>query len=303
MICQLGYSLEDSVVLTSIGSLVKMDKKLKTKRIRECLCLKLSFKRVALEYLYYAFDIHFMVDRSKVGDRLGYKEKFVEVMGELMQLLERFSRVARLDSLEFKSVKSVSFKLTSVEAFLDFDKFADYYRQVREAGGCHCCKSQLSYDWNSFGVEEFLQQSGCSSSFLEQLRDQIKRKRRDLTSKIVSRERVEELSFTFFEPMQTDESVAADGQCSICLKSFVVDQKVSRMPCGDLFHKGCIARWFNSEYISEYISAFRQVKPTPGYKPKFKFAPLRFLNHYANVQTVRDNAPKFQCPNCERLCC
>ena len=73
-----------------------------------------------------------------------------------------------------------------------------------------------------------------------------------MTSKIVSREGVEELSFTFFEPMQTGESVAADDQCSICLESFEVDQQVSRMPCNDLFHKGCIVRWFNSKYISEY---------------------------------------------------
>ena len=48
-----------------------------------------------------------MLDRSKVDDKLGNKEKLVEVRGELRQFLERFSQVARLDSLEFKSVKPV----------------------------------------------------------------------------------------------------------------------------------------------------------------------------------------------------
>ena len=310
----------------------KFEKILKTKFYHEGLVLCHSFNLVALSYLNYIFDIHAMYNKCAADDKPVYKEKFVEVRSELMQFLERHSQLARVLSLEFNPFKQVCLKinfgsLTTAETFLDFDKFADYYRQVRCYRRCHSCYSRLNFVWRYCAVDEFLKglyekpssyrsispervcflnypewkETKCSH---EQLRGKIERRRKDLISKTVSKARIEELSFTLGS---TKASVAADEKCLICLGGFEVDQQVSKMPCGHLFHKDCIAEWLklperqskNSEYFSAYISAFSQVEFTTGVRPRFMFETLNVLNHYAR----RDYVPKFQCPHCRCLCC
>lgn len=312
---------------------INFEKHSKTEFYHEGLVLNRSFNKVALEYLFYIYDIHAMYDMSAADDKPVYKEKFVEVRSELKQFLERHSQLARVDSLKFKPVGlEINFgSLATAETFLNFDKFADYYRQVSEAGGCHsACCSELSFLWRYSAVDDFLKglyekpssyrsispdrvcflnypewkETKCSH---EQLRGKIQRRRMDLVSKTVSKARIEELSFTLGS---TKASVAADEQCSICLGGFEVDQQISKMPCGHLFHKDCIAKWLklperqstNSEYLSAYMSAFSQVELTTGVRPRFMFEPLNVFNHFAGLLDGYGES-KFQCPNCRRLCC
>ena len=314
-----------------------------------------SIDKVAHQYLNYIFDIHALYDESTTDYKPVYKQKFDEVRTELKQFLERNEQVACLKSLKFKHRKTNCVKvdfgtLTTNESFLEFDKFAEYYRQVKGAGGVHSFFSDLDWIFYSDKVPEFLKgiygnlwkessigfyspdrvrflkypswkNTRCSYA---QLEDKIKRRRKDLTSKTISKERIEELSFALGSINTSVD--AGSTKCTICMEGFEVNQEVSRMPCGDFFHKDCIAKWFKLPEIpfccSECRSAQNQVQFNFGYRPTLITSPryTTFANFASLIQGLLDgergsdgenntyydigeDEPKFQCPNCRKHCC
>ncbi|RLN35970.1 putative E3 ubiquitin-protein ligase XERICO [Panicum miliaceum] len=42
-------------------------------------------------------------------------------------------------------------------------------------------------------------------------------------------------------------AAAAGDDCSVCLAGFVAEAVVNRLPCGHLFHRGCLETWLRYE--------------------------------------------------------
>lgn len=108
----------------------------------------------------------------------------------------------------------------------------------------------LNFQNVPFLVYQKLNRSKCSYAGLK---ENITRRTRDFMEKIVSAERIEELSFKLNKKIK---KTIAEKQCSICQQMFRVRQKLCRMPCNHFFHKSCIQKWLkapSSKFITKEV--------------------------------------------------
>ena len=88
---------------------------------------------------------------------------------ELKQFLERNEQVACLKSLKFKHRKTDCVKIdfgTTNESFLEFDKFAEYYRQVKGKITLFVYYNQLTHLNGRFFINKILFLYFFSNNFL-----------------------------------------------------------------------------------------------------------------------------------------
>ncbi|XP_022764197.1 E3 ubiquitin-protein ligase RING1-like [Durio zibethinus] len=45
------------------------------------------------------------------------------------------------------------------------------------------------------------------------------------------------------------EDMSSKKQCSICLDEFIDGEEVALMPCGHVYHDGCIVRWLETNHM------------------------------------------------------
>ena len=235
-----------------------------------------QINNITYQYLLLLGDIS---DKSS-NDMEVYKRKFNEVRLELYQFLNVHKRIASLKSSKclYENAFSLIFDFgcfESVETFLDYDKFVSYRKvvnEIREKHSSHECF--LGWVYYKSEISEFLEHSinvpsDCSETFKNiqfldaqkwkntkcsyiELERKITRRRNDLINSVVSNEQVEELSFIFDN---TYKYLVPNIDCSVCQENFEIDQELSRMPCGHLFHKGCIKQNFKTtEDCFEYDS-------------------------------------------------
>lgn len=293
-----------------------------------------------------------------------YKRKFNEVRYEFYQFLIMHKPIAILKSCAFvhdiKRCTKYDFRcLDSVETFLDFDKFVKYCKEVN----CQKNPSEnklvatIDFSNNKSEIFEFLEEAkiftstGFNSNFkciqysddkkwkskqftYGQLCDKIEIRCNDIFYNVVSKVRVDELSFTC---NNTNKHQVSDIKCTICLEKFEIDQDLSRMPCGDFFHKNCIAKWLNipdDYFISDSDSDMdtesspdspaestvdltsvehdfsSELEPDFNSESDLNLEPETELN-YPGYNSDDDNDMyydieeeelKFQCPNCRHCC-
>ena len=90
------------------------------------------------------------------------------------------------------------------------------------------------------------------------LKEKLTRRTRDFREKIISADRIEELSFKL---NKTTKKTIAGKQCSVCQQSFRARQKLCRMPCNHYFHKSCIQKWLKAPNSEFTVKKVEQLPP------------------------------------------
>ena len=317
--------------------------------------LKHDFRNITVQYWNLLKCIYLKISNNKGI----YQRKFNEVRYEFYQFLKMHKTVASLKSFtcvnDVKNCIKYDFGcLDSVETFLNYDKFVNYSIEVGVIRKNNPSENQtvetIDFTNNKSDIFEFLEQAkmftknGFSSNYnYIQFSDGKKWKSKqfsygelfakneirynDIFYSVVSKERIAELSFTF---ENTNKDLLSDIACSICQEKFEIDQELSRMPCGDFFHKNCIAQWFNipDDYFVYDSDSESDLRSESGSNSEFEV----YLNSEPDLNPVsevdldsgRDTEPnyldyesdnennmyydieedelKFQCPNCRHVC-
>lgn len=79
-------------------------------------------------------------------------------------------------------------------------------------------------------------------------------------------------------PDATPAELEADRVCSICYDDMADGSHAKRLPCGHVYHRGCLRRWFEKHAICPYCRAELDVAPAA--------APAADPNHHQQAQPM-----------------
>ena len=233
-----------------------------------------EFFKVLQKYVNFFYEIVKQIIKNPESTN-DYKIKFDEVRLEFFDFLKNhnFAEVKgiyiRDDSgkLVFYYFNKNKLCCAFFETFLNFEKFLEFYKLKYKfnIGSTQYLVTYFPFlkrkfidkvfqkpthaissnEVDSFGdiclvVDEKWKETKCS---INHLIKKISRRTNDIVNKVISPERIEELSFALND--QTKNFVA-DAKCTVCQEKFKDGQYLSRMPCGHCFHKMCISKWFTN---------------------------------------------------------
>ena len=205
------------------------------------------------------------------------KRKFDEVLQDLLEFIKQHIYLVTIKNFTVKTktkdMAEFNFGfINSADKFIDFENFANFVVdlvKIYERNSCTANFMVATYEPS--GYVPFLEQvfgkpnteithedmlnfeniscltdqkwKNTKCSYAE-LTKKLNRRCNDFNDRIISTERIEELSFTFDE---TTEHIVADKECSICKDNYETGQLLCKMPCNHFFHRHCIEGWFKPQ--------------------------------------------------------
>ena len=228
------------------------------------------FFRCLQNYMVFLYEIAYTY-LNCLSNKDVVKRKFVEVRQNLFEHVKQHEDLTTIDQFLVKTgdkvmAKYIFVSYDSADKFIDFENFLKFSQEIKSTsneistsavfGQSQCVaffkhvfkkplaeitdEDLLNYKNISFLDDE--QWKGTKCSYAE-LGGKIKRRIEDFNNKVVSPDRIEEISFIYDD---TTESIVENKECSVCKEKYENDQIVSRMPCNHFFHRRCIETWFKS---------------------------------------------------------
>ena len=236
--------------------------------------IKLSFTNIIDNYMQFLFSItDSTLLNSNNADIL--KRKFYKVGQELFEFVKQHKELVLINEYVATMNNEVVCKLIfensdAADKFFDYEKFITFYKTYKEIGKKKpSLKFSTDATFKPSGLILFLERifekrigeittedlsNYENIAFIKiktwketkrscaELNKMLARRRCDFDNKQISAGRTDELSFTYNEATQ---HIAEGKNCTICgEEGFEFDQQLCRLPCGDVFHKSCIDKWF-----------------------------------------------------------